>query len=64
MRNRAFIGKTALLSLAHAIVDMACAALFFSTLPDAHLWLGMVLYNACAFLCQLPMGILADRLDR
>ena len=64
MRTRAFAGKTALLSLAHAAVDMACAALFFSALPSADLWLGMVLYNACAFLCQLPMGILADKLNR
>ena len=64
MQRRSFAGKTALLSLAHAAVDMACAALFFSTLPDVDLWLGMVLYNACAFLCQLPMGILADKLNR
>ena len=62
--QKAFLGKTALLSFAHAAVDFACAALFFSTLSGANLWTGMVLYNACAFLCQLPMGVLADRLNR
>ncbi len=64
MQRRVFLGKTALLSFVHAAVDFACATLFFSTLPGEKLWIGMVLYNACAFLCQLPMGILADRLDR
>ena len=59
-----FFRKTALLSLVHAAVDMSCAALFFSVLKGEELWLGMVLYNACAFLCQLPMGVLADRLNR
>ena len=58
------IGKTAVLSVIHAVVDLACAALFFSALKEQQLWLGMVLYNACAFLCQLPMGIVADRLNR
>lgn len=62
--NRIFVQKTALLSAAHAAVDMCCAALFFSVLKGDSLWLGMVLYNACAFLCQLPMGVLADRMNR
>ena len=64
VENRIFVRKTALLSLVHAAVDLACAALFFSVLQGDDLWLGMVLYNACAFLCQLPMGVLADRLNR
>ena len=62
--NRRFVQETALLSVVHAAVDFACAALFFSVLNGDGLWLGMVLYNACAFLCQLPMGVLADRLNR
>lgn len=62
--NRIFVGKAALLSLAHAAVDLCCAALFFSVLKGEKLWLGMVLYNACAFLFQLPMGVLADKLNR
>ena len=59
-----FVQKTALLSLVHAAVDLSCAALFFSVLQGDELWLGMVLYNACAFLFQLPMGVLADKLNR
>ena len=62
--NRIFVQKTVLLSVVHAAVDLACAALFFSVLKGGELWLGMVLYNACAFLCQLPMGVVADRLNR
>jgi FSR family fosmidomycin resistance protein-like MFS transporter len=62
--NRTFVQKTALLSIAHAAVDLCCAALFFSVLKGEDLWLGMVLYNACAFLLQLPMGVVADRLNR
>ena len=61
--NRLFVQKTVHLSIAHAAVDLACAALFFSVLRGEALWLGMVLYNACAFLCQLPMGVVADRLN-
>lgn len=57
-------GITTLLAPVHAIVDFACAALFFAVLGERDIWYGMVLYNACAFLCQLPMGILADRLNR
>lgn len=56
--------KVILLSLSHALVDLACAALFFGLLRGESVWLSMVLYNAFAFLMQLPMGILADRLDR
>ena len=59
-----FVQKTALLSVVHAAVDLSCAALFFSVLQGDELWLGMVLYNACAFLFQLPMGVLADKLNR
>ena len=59
-----FVQKTALLSIVHAAVDLCCAALFFSVLQGKELWLGMVLYNACAFLFQLPMGVLADKLNR
>ncbi|MCR5611266.1 MAG: hypothetical protein K6F68_05475 [Clostridiales bacterium] len=56
--------KVFLLSVSHAAVDLACAALFFGLLQGEGVWLNMVLYNAFAFLMQLPMGILADRLDR
>ena len=57
--------KLTLLSVTHFCVDMACAALFFGRLRlDAGWWLWMVLYNACAFALQLPLGLLADRLNR
>ena len=57
--------KLTVLSVAHFCVDMACAALFFGRLDQsAHWWLYMVLYNACAFALQLPLGLLADRLNR
>ena len=57
--------KLTVLSVAHFCVDMACAALFFGRLDrSAHWWLYMVLYNACAFALQLPLGLLADRLNR
>lgn len=56
--------KTTLLSFAHAAVDMACAALFFGCLREGSLWINMVLYNAFAFLMQLPLGIIADRFNK
>ncbi len=63
-KHRIVVRETALLSIVHAAVDLSCAALFFSVLQGEDLWLGMVFYNACAFLFQLPMGVLADRLNR
>ena len=64
VENPGFVKKTALLSLVHAAVDLCCAALFFSVLKGSDLWLGMVLYNAFAFLFQLPLGVVADKLNR
>ena len=57
-------GKTMILSASHAAVDFCCALLFFGTLKTGDLLVGTVLYNACAFLFQLPLGVVADRLDR
>ena len=57
--------KLTVLSLAHLCVDMACAVLFFGRLGQGSgWWLYMVLYNACAFALQLPLGLVADRMDR
>lgn len=57
--------KLTVLSLAHFCVDLSCAALFFGWLGKAaDWWLAMVLYNACAFALQLPLGLLADRMNR
>lgn len=57
--------KLILLSVSHAAVDLACAALFFGFLRFGETgWISMVLYNAFAFAFQLPLGILADKLNR
>ena len=57
--------KLAAASTAHFCVDLSCAALYFGWLGwGADWWLAMVLYNACAFGLQLPLGLLADRADR
>ena len=57
--------KLSVLSLAHFAVDLCCAAQFFGRLGHgADWWLCMVLYNACAFALQLPLGLLADRSNR
>lgn len=67
MRN----GKGAGLSLAaysllHFAVDLTCAAAMFSRVhPRGELWgLAMLLYNYFAFAMQLPLGILADKLNK
>lgn len=52
-------------SLAHFWVDFCCALLMFSCVLDAPEWgLCVLLYNFCAFAMQMPIGLLADRLDR
>ena len=48
-------------SAAHFFVDFACALYLFGGAPDPTVFL---VYNYCAFALQLPLGILADRLDR
>ena len=49
----------------HFLVDFACAFLFFGGLTDsADLYLSFLLYNFCAFALQMPLGLLADRLNR
>ena len=55
----------ALYALAHFWVDLSCAFLVFRTLADgADLALCLLLYNFCAFALQMPLGLIADRLDR
>lgn len=57
--------KLTVLSAAHFCVDLCCAALFFGLLgKETNWWLSMVLYNACAFGLQLPLGLVADRANR
>ncbi len=52
-------------SAAHFTVDFSCAFLMFSVVKQAGDWmLCMLIYNFCAFALQMPMGIIADRLNR
>jgi len=52
-------------SVAHFAVDFACAFLMFRVLSHSSDWLYCVLiYNFCAFAMQMPLGIIADRLNR
>lgn len=55
----------ALYSLAHFWVDLSCALLVFRVLSGgADFALCLLLYNFCAFALQMPLGLLADWLDR
>ncbi len=57
--------RTALYSAAHFWVDLSCALLVLGTLSGAPSFgLCLLLYNFCAFAMQMPLGLLADRLDR
>lgn len=52
-------------SAGHFWVDLSCALLMFSRLSGTGEWvLCALLYNFCAFAMQMPIGLLADRLDR
>lgn len=55
----------ALYALAHFWVDLSCAFLMYRTVTSsAQLVLCLLLYNFCAFALQMPLGLLADHLDR
>lgn len=54
-----------LYSLAHFCVDFACAFLMFCYIagtPEGYLY--VLLYNFCAFGLQMPLGVIADKLNR
>ena len=52
-------------SAAHFFVEFACAFLMFRSISVTSDWLLCVLiYNFCAFAMQMPLGILADKLNR
>ena len=61
--------RLALYTACHLLVDWACILLVTGPLRQSAstrtdwLWL-ILLYNACAFAMQLPLGVLADRLGR
>lgn len=55
----------ALYSAAHFWVDLSCAFLVLRTQTGAaDFALCLLLYNFCAFALQMPLGLLADRLNR
>ncbi len=57
--------RLALYSLAHFAVDFSCAFLLFRLASGSPDWaLGLLLYNFCAFAMQMPLGAVADRLNR
>ena len=52
-------------SAAHFLVDFACAFLMFRCVagtPDGYLF--VLVYNFCAFAMQMPLGVIADKLNR
>ena len=52
-------------SLTHFVVDFACAFLMFrSVAGTTQGYLGLLLYNFCAFALQMPLGIIADKMNR
>jgi len=52
-------------SLAHLVVDFSCAFLMFSRVNDSSQWyVCLLLYNFCAFAMQMPIGLLADKINR
>ncbi len=54
-----------LYSIAHFWVDLSCAFLVFRTMSGAEeLAMALLLYNFCAFAMQMPLGLIADKLNR
>jgi len=52
-------------SIAHFAVDFACAFLMFRSISASRDWYTCILlYNFCAFAMQMPIGVVADRLNR
>jgi FSR family fosmidomycin resistance protein-like MFS transporter len=55
----------AVYSVAHFLVDFACAFLIFRMIiGTTEVAFCILLYNFCAFAMQMPLGLLADRLNR
>ena len=57
--------RLAFYSAAHFWVDLSCALLLLGVVcPEADLVRCILLYNFSAFAVQMPIGLLADRLNR
>jgi len=62
---RKFAALTGLYSLSHFIVDFSCAFLIFSKVSGSEQWLMCLLtYNFFAFAMQMPLGLVADEIER
>ena len=60
MKNRkSAITIIAILSGMHFMTDFICAFAVYSALKQGQL-VDVVLYNFCAFVLQMPLGLLAD----
>ena len=58
-------GLVAVYSLTHFLVDFACAFMMFRFIAGTKEgYLCVLLYNFCAFAMQMPIGIIADKLNR
>lgn len=52
-------------AFAHMVVDFACAFLLFRFISDTKWWyISLLLYNFCAFAMQMPLGLIADRVNK
>jgi len=52
-------------SVAHFFVDFACAFLMFRFISASQSWYtSLLIYNFCAFAMQMPIGIIADKVNR
>ncbi len=62
--HKYFPAQLTIYSTAHFLVDFACACLVVGHLwqtPDS--FSAVILYNFCAFALQMPIGIIADKLN-
>lgn len=63
--ERNFPGRLAVYSFSHFCVDLACGCLVTSRMwPSPDGFLAVILYNFFAFAGQMPIGIMADKLNR
>lgn len=52
-------------ALTHFLVDFACAFLIFRAFSGSEdLYISFLIYNFCAFALQMPLGLLADKVNK
>lgn len=57
--------KTIVYALCHMLTDFCCAYFMFSAVFNGGTWdMAALLYNFCGFALQMPLGLLADRLNQ